>query len=147
MNAKELIAVAEKIVADWRTPSTQTPSELLASHVLATVKTDDDDQITPDWLEALTGTERESSDTLVSVNVTDELSLVGDIGCFDRWQVWFNEYEIGECVDKAGFRSLCRGLSVALVCRTLRTALGTSLQLGPMKPDVRYSHHNSRRTP
>jgi len=141
MNAKELIAVAEKIVADWRTlremlgatPSTQTPSELLASHILATVKTDDDDQITPDWLEALTGTERESSDTLVSVNVTDELSLVGDIGCFDRWQVWFNEYEIGECVDKAGFRSLCRGLSVALV--DLSYIANGSWNFSPARPD------------
>lgn len=86
----------------------------LADHILSTVRDDDDADLSWEWIASLTGNGRQVSGSLVSVNVTEELSLVGDLEHPERWQVWFNEYEIGECVDKAGFRSLCRGLGIKL---------------------------------
>lgn len=124
-NSKELIAAAKAVQQAVKQPSDDdimdcsklcSDEQILAlvDHVLATVRDDDDEPICWDWLKALTGYNREVSGSLVSVKVTEELSLVGDIEYPERWQVWFNEYEIGECVDRAGFRSLCRGLGVEL---------------------------------
>lgn len=93
---------------------TDAESMALVNHILGTVYEDDEHHIDWQWLQAVTGYEREVSGSLVSVNVTEELSLVGDLEYPNVWQVWFNEYEIGECVDRAGFRSLCRGLGITL---------------------------------
>lgn len=131
MNAKELRAAAdelkrysEELIRDrLRLLPGQARREMdyvlqttidLSTHILATVREDDDDEIKWDWLESVTGNDREVSGSLVSVHVTEELSLVGDLEYPNVWQVWFNEYEIGECVDRAGFRSLCRGLGIKL---------------------------------
>ena len=111
MNAKELRRVAYKLI-DYcgEYPEAMT----LANQILASVQDDDEDLIDADWLSEVTGGVCERSGMLASVSVTEELRLVGDIDCPERWQVWCNEYEIGECTNRAGFRSLCRGLGIPL---------------------------------
>jgi hypothetical protein len=110
VNAKELNRVACKLI-EYCGPDREAMA--LANRIRDMMR-DEDDLIDADWLMSLTGGKCEICGTLALVNVTEELSLVGDIDYPQRWQVWFNEYEIGECCNRAGFRSLCRGLGIAL---------------------------------
>jgi hypothetical protein len=117
MNAKELREAAQRLIDNvrlWEADKLDLDLIEVADYVLATLRDDDDDLIDADWLAEVTEGECDRASTLVSVNVTEELYFVGDIDHPQRWQVWFNEYEIGECCNRAGFRLLCRGLGIEL---------------------------------
>ena len=114
MTAKELRQAAENVLGIVNDPPGWTAkiidSKRLASHVLATVRDDDDEPVTEEWL----GTVKPSRPFITHVGP----DVIDAHYCHNGTYYWgFSTKHLWE-MTRGQFRSLCRGLGIVLEEKT-----------------------------
>lgn len=121
MTPKELRAAAEQLLRlDCECDSyhghrcekckTFTP---LARHIIATVREDDGEPVTTEWLIEVVPGEPDFDDDCFMVGNDISICKLGDVAKYG-WEVWCHEYELGSVKTRGQFRRLCEGLGIVL---------------------------------
>jgi hypothetical protein len=84
-----------------------------ARHVLSSVREDDDEPVTTEWLIKVLPGDPDFDDDCFMVGADVSICKLGDVEKYG-WEVWCHEYELGSVKTRGQFRKLCEGLGIEL---------------------------------